>query len=330
MNAFEYLTADSFEAATGFLAKKPEGRTLVKAGGIDVLDRLKERLETPDRLLNLRNLPPAAKAIERRASENVLAIGALATLAEVAAHPEVKKLFPILAESLGDAATPQIRNVATIGGNLLQKPRCWYFRSQDILCRKKGGGLCYAIDGDNRYHAIFGTKMCHIVHASNAAVPLRAYGASVRTIRNENGKIAERVVNLDDFYRVPDDPKDDEHTLQPNEILKEILIPLSAGGTKSAYIELREKQSFDWPLVTVAVNLNDPVQPRIVLGAVAPIPWRLPNVEALIAGKPITAELADQAGEKATEGADPMTHNEYKVPQVQVLVSQALRTAAGV
>ena len=328
MNAFEYITVNTFESAAAVVAKKQEGRTLVKAGGIDVLDRLKERLETPNRLLNLRNLPAAAKAIERRASEGVLAIGALATLAEVAAHDDVTKLFPALAAALGDAATPQIRNVATIGGNLLQKPRCWYYRSQDVLCRKKGGGLCYAVDGDNRYHAIFGMKMCHIVHASNAAVPLQAYGASVRLVHDENGKLTERVVSLDDFYRVPDDPKDDEHTLMPNEILREVLVPLSAGGSKSCYIELREKQSFDWPLVTVAANLNDAAKPRLVLGAVAPIPWRLPDVEALIAGKSMTPELAEEAGEKAIEGAEPMTHNEYKVQQVQVLVAEALRTAA--
>lgn len=328
MKAFEYITPESYDAATAFLAKNKDGGTLVKSGGIDLLDRLKERIDTPARVVNLRRLYEPKGSIERREKDKSLAIHALTTLADVAANSDVRKLFPALADACGHAATPQVRNVATIGGNLCQKPRCWYLRSLDFHCLKKGGDTCYAVEGDNRFHAIFGAGACHIVHPSNAAVPLLAYGASVRVIQSEGGRTTERIVPLDEFFRVPANPQDNENILEPGEIVREVLIPLAAGGAKSGYVELREKQSFDWPLVTCAVNLNDAKNPRVVLGAVAPIPWRLRNVESLLSGGDVNAALVKKAASVSTEGAKPMTQNGYKMQQVPEVVSQALRQAA--
>ena len=326
MNAFEYISANSLAAATAFLAGEEAQDALVKAGGIDVVDRLKERIATPARVVNLRLA--AKPEICIRPEENALAIGALTTLAAIADNSDVQKNFPALTRSAGEAASPQLREVATIGGNLCQKPRCWYYRSADFNCLKKGGATCYAVAGDNRYHAIFGAGACHVVHASNAAIPLLAYNARVRLVRHENGKPAERVIPLDDFFAVPVNPQSDEVTLKPGELISEVLIPLDAAGPKSAFVSVRERQAFDWPLVMAAVNLNNAAQPRVVLGAVAPIPWRLPKVESLLAGKALDAALIEQAGQAARAGAAPMSGNAYKVELVSAVVRDALTTAA--
>lgn len=327
MNPFEYSTAQNFEAAAARLEKAKAGETLVKAGGIDVLDRLKERLDTPKAIINLRLAPIQPARIQMRETDGVVTVDALATLSQVGGHPEIVKRFPALAQACNEAATPQVRNAATVGGNLCQKPRCWYYRSADFNCLKKGGSTCYSVEGDNRYHAIFGAGACHIVHPSNAAISLLALGASVRLVRAAGGKPSERTVKLDEFFRVPANPQDDENVLEFGELIREVSIPLSAAGPRSAYLEAREKTSFDWPLVACAVNLNDPTQPRIVLGAVAPIPWRLPKVEQLIAGKKLDDALFSSVRESAAAGARPMTHNAYKVQLVGVMVERALREA---
>jgi len=335
MKPFEYITAESFEAAAAFLSEAHRSRRiprrddlLVKAGGIDVLDRLKERLATPTRVLNLFKLhePDASRRISE--SDGMIRIHPLTTLAELAASDLVKSRLPALADAAGHAATPQVRNVATIGGNLCQKPRCWYFRSHDFQCLKKGGSTCYAVEGDNRYHAIFGAGACHIVHPSNTAVPLLAYDARLKLVRHADGKPAERTAPLDDFFRVPTNPQDDENVLGPDELIREIEIPVQASGCASGYVEVREKQSFDWPLVTCAANLNDRKDPRIVVGAVAPIPWRLKNVEQLLAAEGAGDAVISKARGLAPEGASPMTHNSYKVQLVGVLVERAIRAAA--
>jgi xanthine dehydrogenase YagS FAD-binding subunit len=221
-----------------------------------------------------------------------------------------------------------VRNTATVGGNLCQKPRCWYYRSQDFDCLKKGGPTCYAQHGDNRYHAIFGASACHIVHPSNIAVPLLGQGASLRLVRSQHGKRVERTVSLDEFFRVPISPRDDENVLGRGELVREVLVPLKGAGKRAAYIEAREKQSFDWPLVSCAVNLNEPSKPRVVLGAVAPIPWRLEKVEKLIAGRQLSDGVVERAKNVAMDGALPMSHNGYKLRLVGALVEQALRQAS--
>jgi xanthine dehydrogenase YagS FAD-binding subunit len=326
MKAFAYITAESLDAATRHLAHAG-GRPLIKAGGIDVLDRLKERIDEPDAVLSLRRAGPVGKAIEHRAQDGVIAIHALTTVAEVGADPIIRERLPALAEAARGAATPQIRNVATVGGNLCQKPRCWYYRSRDYHCLKKGGATCYAVQGDNRYHAIFGAGACHIVHPSNLAVPLLACGASVRLVRLADGEQTRRDVTLDDFFRVPANPQHDENILAPGELVEEVLVPVESAGSHAVYEEVRHKQSFDWPLVSCAVNLNSRALPRVVLGAVAPIPWRLKEVERLIAGRKLTDDRIAEARTTATRAAEPMPHNRYKVPLVAAIVEIALRAA---
>lgn len=329
MNRFEYVTPDSFAGAAKFLSEQhAAGSTLVKAGGIDVVDRLKEGIDKPARLLNLRPLRRESDGIRRDAQRGGIVIDALTTLAELAADASVREALPALAVAAADAATPQVRNLATVGGNLCQKPRCWYYRSADYKCLKNGGTTCYSVEGDNRYHAIVGAGACHIVHPSNIAPALLAYGAQMRVVGHAAGKPTERTVAADDFFRVPPDPQDNENTLEPGELIREVFVPTRT-PVRAAYIEFREKQSFDWPLVSCAVDLSDAANPRVVLGAVAPIPWRLKPVERLIAGAELNDASVDEAKATAMRGLRPMTHNSYKVPLVGVVVQRALRQAAG-
>lgn len=328
MKTFEYISAKTLDAACRVAAGTNVNDLLVKAGGIDVLDRMKERLDTPLRVLNLRPVPASVAHKITPSKGGGITIGAMATLASIADNEIVRRDLHGLATACGEAATPQVRNVATLGGNLCQKPRCWYYRNLDIVCFKKGGDTCYSVFGDNRYHAVVGTKSCHIVHPSNAALPLVAANATVVVIKFADGKVTERNVSMDDFYRVPDDPKDNEHTLANDELIREVRVPYSAFGPRSAYIEIREKQSFDWPLVSCSVNLNDKAAPRVVLGAVAPIPWRLKDVEAKLAGKELTDKLVDECADIAADGMEPMSGNRYKLQMVGAIVRRTLRDAA--
>ncbi len=324
MTPFEYVTVDRLEAAAKLLAGRRNG-TLLKAGGIDVIDRLKERLDQPERVVSIRDAQRDTPAV-REAPDGGLILAATATLAQVAGDERVRRRYPALAEAAGHAATPQVRQVATVGGNLCQKPRCWYYRSRDYPCLKKGGSMCFAVHGDNRYHAVFGAKRCHIVHPSNLAVPLVACAATLRLVRQADGKLAERTVAIDDFFRVPEDPQDDEHTLLAGELIAEVRLPPADERPRSGSVELREKQSFDWPLVTCAANLAGS-SPRVVLGAVAPIPWRLRAVERMLAaGAPDEAALREIC-KAATVGAEPMTHNAYKLRLIEVAVERAIRAA---
>jgi xanthine dehydrogenase YagS FAD-binding subunit len=326
MKAFEYISAESFDAAAAYLAdaKSP---TLVKAGGIDVVDRLKERLDTPLHVLNLKTMRRPKDDPPIQWGADGVTIGALATLSEIAHDARMQRELPAVATAAEEAATPQVRNVATLGGNLCQRPRCWYYRSIDFNCLKKGGSTCYAVDGDNRYHAVFGAGSCHIVHPSNMAMPLIGCGAVLKIVRWNDGKRVERTEPIEAFYRVPVNPQHDEHTLEAGELIESVHVPKAAWGPRSAYVELREKQSFDWPLVSGCADLNDRAKPRVLVGAVAPIPWRLAKIEMLIAGQALNDALIAKARAEAMKGAEPMSKNAYKVQLVGVAVERALRQA---
>lgn len=328
MKTFELVSANTFEAAARVAAGTKAADVLVKAGGIDLLDRMKERLDMPLRVLNIKPIAAESARAITESKDGSITIGALATLTQIAENATIQRMLAGLAKACGDAATPQVRNVATLGGNLCQKPRCWYYRNHDIVCFKKGGDTCYSVFGDNRYHAVVGTKSCHIVNPSNAALPLAAANATVVVIKFADGKVTERTVSMDDFYHVPDDPKDNEHTLANDELVREVRIPASAMGTRTSYLEIREKHSFDWPLVSCSVNLNDKTAPRVVLGAVAPIPWRLKAVEEKLAGKELTDKLVDECAAIAAEGMESMSCNGFKLPMVGVIVKRALNDAA--
>jgi xanthine dehydrogenase YagS FAD-binding subunit len=264
-----------------------------------------------------------------------LKIGALVKLHALATEPLVRTNYPALADSAGEAATPQIRNLATVGGNLLQRPRCWYFRNPDVNCLKKGGDRCYAVGGLNRYHAILGGGPSFIVHPSNLAPALIAHGASVTLA----GSAGTRTVELEQFFALPKADPLRENVLAASEVMTEIIIPAPPANTRSIYLEAREKQSFDWPLVSVAVTLVvDRARvvraARIVMGAVAPIPWRVPLAEQMLVGARVDPimlhELATRVADAALAGAAPLAENGYKVPVAKVLVRRAIMRAAGV
>jgi xanthine dehydrogenase YagS FAD-binding subunit len=323
MYRFELVRAQTLPQARDLLAEKPGA--VAKAGGIDLLDHLKEHLVEPPRLVDLKSVPGLSQIAAEKDGE--LRIGALATLAQVAAHAGVKASHPALARACGEAASPQVRNVATLGGNLLQRPRCWYYRLESYKCVKKGGDTCFAIAGENRYHVLFGGGPSFAPHPSNAAVPLVAYGASFVL----DGPSGGRVVAASDFFLLPNGDPTRENALQPGELLKEIRVP-SAAGWKSAYYEVRERQAFDWPLVSAAIALKSVAgtvkEARVVLGQVATIPWRSEPAERALAGKPLNAASAEAAGKAAVEGAQPMTDNGYKVELVATLVRRTVASLA--
>jgi len=299
-------------------------KTELKAGGVDLLDRMKEGLDAPERVVSIAGL----KGLDQIAIGSPTRIGALATLAHIADHPELKKHYPALADAAGGAATPQIRNMATLGGNIAQRPRCWYYRSGDFDCRKKGGADCYALDGENRFHAIFDTDLiCVCVHPSATATALVAYDASVEIV-SPKGK---RTIKLEKLFSKPvNDPTRENH-LQPGEIIEAVLLPAPAAGARSAYKKFKEKESFDWPLVEsgVALDLSGGAirNARVVLGHVAQVPWRATEAEAILNGQKPTPELVTRAAAAAVAGAKPLAKNAYKVRLARVILERTLRTA---
>jgi xanthine dehydrogenase YagS FAD-binding subunit len=234
----------------------------------------------------------------------------------------------MLSEAAGLAATPQIRNVATVAGNIAQRPRCWYFRSDTFPCARKGGDICYAQKGDNRYHALFDNSACAVVHASSTAGPLVALGASVVTNK--------RVIPIDKFFVGTPVDITKEHVLEPGEIITEIVIPPAQKSLKTAYREAGEKESNDWALFSASVALEmqkeNPAlvkEARVVLGGVAAIPYRAPAVEVALAGKPITTGNAKGAAEVAFGKASPFEQNAYKIPLGKTILKRAILAAAG-
>ena len=313
MKAFTWVEPDDLQAA---IAAGAARGALFKAGGVDVGDRLKEHLDEPATLVNLRRLPGLEFV---NADGGGLRLGPLVTLATIADDARIRKAAPALADAAAAAATPQIRNLATLGGNLAQRPRCWYFRKEDFHCRRKGGTTCFAIDGQNEMHAVFDNDLCAIVHPSGTATALTTLGASL-VLKGPSG---ERTMAIDDFFVSPGKDVTRENVLLPGELIVEVRVP----SRRAAYVKLMEKQSFDWPLAEAAVALGD--EPRVVLGAAAPVPWRARQAEALIKGRKIDEALATQAARAALEGAKPLDRNEYKIPLLQAAVKRALLAAGG-
>lgn len=320
---FEWSDARSLDDAVAQL----DGKSIVKAGGVDLMDRLKEGLDSPSRLVNIRTIPGLDYI---REDAGWLRIGPMVTMATIADHPVIRKNYTALADAALEAATPHIRNMATVGGNLLQRPRCWYFRHEDFHCLRKGGDRCYAQDGENEYHAIFDNEVCAIVHPSATAVALTAMGAKLQI----RGKKGSREVALDDFFVRPEQDVTREHTLAPDELLTEIRVPAPSASTRSAYVKVGQKESFDWPLAEVAVVLDqrcDTVnRASIVLGAAAPVPWRATDAEKVLAGKGIDQESARGAAAAAVRGATPLSENAYKIPMFEAVVRRTIMKAAGV
>jgi xanthine dehydrogenase YagS FAD-binding subunit len=326
MKSFERLQPKSWEDAAQLLAAARERKisSEVKGAGTELLDRMKEYNLAPDLIVDLRRLP-SHNSIRRRSSGGV-SIGALVTLTAVAEG--VRADFPALADACEGAATPQIRNAATLAGNLCQRPRCWYFRSSEFQCLKKGGVECLAKSGENEFHAVFGNNTCAIVHPSAAGVALVALNARIETLAPGGG----RTLAATDFFVRPEVDIFAENALKPGELVVEIHVD-SPEGLRSAYRKIKQKQAFDWPLADAAVVWRETggiaKDVRIVIGSAAPVPWRAKAAEALVEGKKIDATLAAKAGEAALEGATPLAKNAYKLPIVAAVVRRTLLASAG-
>ena len=322
MNRFTFVDCTSVSDA---LDQMKHG-AIVKAGGIDLLDLMKDGIVAPSTLVNIRQI----KGLHGIAvSEQGLTIGPLTTLAELAAHPDIQQKYTALSDAAGHAATPQVRNMATVGGNLMQRQRCWYFRSAEFPCLRKGGSECFAQQGENQYHAIMDNQICAMVHPSSTAVPLLAMGAHVEL----TSKKGTRTVALNQFYVTPEESLENETVVKEDELITSIFVPSPAKGTRSAYQKYGEKESFDWPLADAGVVLvmdgDHCRSASIVLGVAAPTPIRAKAAEAVLAGKKIDEATARAAGKAATSGATPLAQNGYKVQLFQTVIYRTILLAAG-
>jgi xanthine dehydrogenase YagS FAD-binding subunit len=326
MRAFEYVKPATVADAVRELGRSWADAKIL-AGGIDLLGELKEGIIAPQRIVNIKGI--SGLRYIRFSEKEGLRLGALVTLEEIETHQVIRQRYTALAEAAHSVGTPQIRNVGTIGGNLCQRPRCWYYRDEHTKCLKKGGPICFAYNGENKYHAILGGGPCYIVHPSDCAPALIAFRASV-TVVSPRG---QRTVPLEEFFVLPSRRLDHETILEPDEIVTEIQVPAPAPNTRSTYLKFKERDSHDFAIVGAAVvmRLKGKVceDVRIVLSGVAPIPWRSPEAEAVLKGKAITPELAEQAGKAAVAKAQPLSQNAYKVPLTQAIVKRAVLRAAG-
>lgn len=318
MQSFEYVQATNPPEAVELLAADPLARPL--AGGTDLIPEIRVGIHSPDRLVDLKHLPGLD---DLRDVDGVLRIGALVRLADLAMHPLVRDRLPALAEAIDLAASQQIRNAATLGGNLCQESRCWYFRGP-FNCWLKGGPECDAERGDNRHQAIFGGGPCFTVHPSDPAVALVAMNARATII----GPRGERSLPLDAFFTRPEDGHRALTCLQHDEILEQVDVPWPDDGERGVFLKAMERDRFDFALASVACQVGISAgrvrSARIVLGGVAPIPWRATAAEARLVGQPLDQSTAGRAAAAATEGAHPLAMNGYKVDLVRALVKRAL------
>jgi xanthine dehydrogenase YagS FAD-binding subunit len=325
MRAFEYASPATKEQAVSLLGNNWADADIL-AGGTDLLALMKDDVVTPKRLVNIKDIKELGGITV--SPGRGLRIGALVTIQELADHPQVRKSFPVIAKTAGEIAGPQIRNMATIGGNLCQRPRCWYYRAGFGLLAKDDGGESLVPSGDNRYHAILGNSgPAYFVSPSTLAPLFIALGAKVRLF----GPKGKREIPVEQFFVIPKTESDREHDLKPNEIVTEIVVPPLA-GVKTASYEIRQKEAMDWPLAFASVALTisggKVSAARVVMGQVAPVPWRSKEAEAALVGKAITEETAKAAGEAAVTGAKSLSGNGYKIQLARVAVKRAILQAA--
>lgn len=333
MTSFSLLRPSTLARARAAVLEPSQSQSpaerVLRAGGIDLLDHIKEGLERPSALVELASIGGAVGQRLRASNHGPKGstLGALLTLAQVAEH-SWSRGHRALGAAAGSAANPGIRNIATLGGNLLQRPRCWYYRDREISCLKKGGDRCYALDGENRHHAVLGGGPVHIVHPSTLACALLALDAEI-TIAGTDGSEYRKAIA--DLYHLPDSDPTTEHTLVPGEVLLEVELPPSSSDQRSSYSVARERASYDWPLVEVAVRLRlqqgKMTGVRVALGHVAPVPWQALEAQSLLEGKAPSMELFEAAGRAAFSGAKPLRHNEYKIRLGSGLVRKALHEA---
>ncbi len=325
MKPFAYVNPTNEKEAVAALSPQHE-QSMPLGGGQDLLARMKDYITQPERIVNVKNALDSTV----KPANGGLQIGAAMKMVDVAEHAEIQRMYPSIAAAAIEVGTPQIRNQATVGGNLNQRPRCWYFRNEEFVCYKKGGSRCFAVNGENQYHAIFGNDgPSHIVHPSSLAVPMVAYGAAFRIV----GPKGERTVPSAEYFTLPRENVRTENVLQPNELLTHVILP-APGNVRSGHYEVRYKASHDWPLafttVVLAMNGNTIRSARVVLGAVAPIPWRSEDAEQALVGKPLNADTAAAAGEAAVKAAKPLSGNSYKIQITKTAVKRAVLQIAGI
>ncbi len=329
MNRFSYARATTWDDAHALLTDRRFSLPVLKGGGMDLLDQMKEGLIQPDLLIDVRGVREADADgdvwIMQSPHGQSINFPASMTLTALARDHSIAQFAPALSQAAESAATPQVRNVATAAGNLLQRPRCWYFRHDEFDCLKKGGSTCFAVEGENQHHAIFGGGPCHIVHPSNLACALHALDGSVAL----HGQ--ERPTPIAGLFHLPDSGVRTEHPLAAGALVTRVECHAC---TASAFYAIKHKQSFDWPIVMAAAALtienNTIASARICAGAVAPIPWPLPRVAEALVGVGVDDDAGiARACAIASEGATPMSQNAYKVRLLPVAVQRAVLRALG-
>lgn len=325
MRSFKYYAASSWEDAVSVLSKNKNAQVI--AGGSDLLGWIKDDLTGPgapraELVVDIRTIPNAT-GIKFEASSG-LKIGALTTLTNIEESADVLKNYPALARAAGAPASPSIRNVGTIGGNIMQRPRCWYLRGKEFNCYKKGGDFCFAVTGENQYHAILEGELCYIVHPSDAAPALIAYNASAKAI----GPNGARDIAFDKLFIGPRTNVLKETVLEPNEILTEISAPAPVANTKSAFMKVTQRDVYDFAIVSCSVvaQIEGGVwkDGRVILSGVAPTPHRSTAAEEALKGQKIDEKVARDAGEKAMLRARPMSQNAYKVDIAKNVIARTV------
>ena len=323
MRALEYASPTTKEQATSLLGRSWTDAAIL-AGGTDLLSLMKDDVAAPKRVVNIKGIEELRGI---RPDGGGLRLGALVTFEELLDNAAVRKSYPAIWAAADGVRSPQIRSMGTVGGDLCQRPHCWYYRSGFGLLAQEGG-RSMVVDGDNRYHAILGNAgPAYFVSPSSLAPALVALGATVRIF----GPGGAREVPVEKFFLAPRTDDDREHDLKPNEIVTEVRVPSPAGA--NATYEVREKEALDWPLATASVVLKTGggrvESARVVLGHVAPIPWRSPEAEAALGGQAVNEQVAAAAGDAAVKGAKPLSGNAYKVQLARVAVKRAVLAAAG-
>ena len=321
MKEFEHLNANSLNEALLFLEDE---NAMIIAGGTDLLTAMKNNVLSPSRLVNVKTVPDL-RYINYN-NDQVLRIGALTTLDQIEKDEIIQKSFGILAQASGSVATPQIRNVGTIGGNLCQKPRCWYYRNPNFQCLRKGGKACFAVRGENRYNAIIGGGPCFMVHPSDTAIALIALDAKVKIL----GTDSEKVIPLEEFFVSPRVSHTKENVLKSSELIAEIQIPDQSPCSRGIYLKETERKTWDFAIVSVAFQADfdgDVVKDaRIVIGGVSPTPFRAKDAEILLKGNIIDNHLSEAVSGSAVSKSKPLNGNSYKVSLARSLIKRALTT----
>ena len=325
MKAFSYVNpTNEKDAVRALSAERDKAAPL--AGGQDLLARMKDYISQPDRVVNVKG---ALDAAVTPMPGGGVKIGAAMKVVDLAEHADVARLYPAVPLAAIEVGTPQIRNQGTVGGNLNQRPRCWYYRNEEFVCFKKGGNVCFSPQGENQFHAIFGSGPSFIVHPSSLAVPFVAYGATFRLL----GPKGERMVPAAEYFTMPTlQNVQSENVLAPDELLTHVILP-APGAVKSGHYEVRYKASHDWPIAfaTVLLTMDGSTvrNARVVMGAVAPVPWRSQPAEAALAGKPVNEQTAAAAADAALRDARPLSQNAYKIQVAKTAVKRAILLAGG-